>query len=97
MAGALAGEDQGCGSSPVVISWFSRGTESVSGWHRVPLSLRAELPDGVTCHLFLLALVVVQGADGAALLNSSISPDVMGPSSSVLQGREVVLHGHHRP
>ena len=39
--------------------------------------------DAITHHFFFIALVVIQGADWAALLSSSLSPDVTGLSSVV--------------
>ena len=47
----------------------------------IPLGRKS--PAAIICHLFLVALVVIQGADQAAPLSSSISPDVMGLSFSV--------------
>ena len=56
--------------------------------------LRRESPTTITHRLFLVALVVIWGADRAALLSSSASPDVTGLCS--LQSGEAVLQGHLR-
>lgn len=47
----------------------------------VPLYLRVS--PTISHHLFLAMLVVIRGTDLAALLSSSVSPDVMGLSPSV--------------
>ena len=71
--------------------------ESVSSQQMgASVPLRRESPTTITRHLFLVALVVIRGADRAALLNSSISPDVMGLSSSVCRAVKQFCKGTSR-
>jgi len=46
--------------------------------------LRRESLTTITHCLFLVVLVAIRGADQAALLGSSISPDVMGKAPSLV-------------
>jgi len=58
--------------------------EGASIWETdASVSLRRESPAIITHGLFLVVLIVTRQADWAALLSSSICPDVMGLSSSV--------------
>jgi len=54
---------------------------------------RRESPATVTHPLFLIAFVVIWGVDRAALLGSSVSPDVKGLSSSVCREAERFCKG----
>jgi len=58
--------------------------ESVSGRQMGACEcLGRESPTAITRRLFLVVFAVLRGADRAAVLGSSVSPDVMGLSSSV--------------